>query len=533
MQRFTRLYTELDESNRTTEKVAALERYFTEAPPEDAAWALWFLTGNRIPRGVNSTQLRQWIAEETGYPLWIVEECYDTVGDLSETMALLLPEKEEGTLQPLHRLVEEKLRPLKSLHETERKEILASIWRDFNTEQRFVWHKLMLGGFRVGVSRTLVTRALASVSGIPKAEMAHRIMGEWQPTPEDYRRIVSPEPGDSDITRPYPFFLAYPLEVDPAAELGDLQEWQVEWKWDGIRAQIIKRQGKVLVWSRGEELVTDRYPELELVGKALPSGTVLDGEIVAWRDGVLPFSVLQKRIGRKKAGKKLLADAPAAFMAFDLLERGGLDIRGEPLKERRRKLENLIEEIRGVPLILSPLVGEESWEDLAELRKQSRRRRVEGFMIKRRESPYQVGRVKGDWWKWKVDPFTIDAVMIYAQRGHGRRASLYTDYTFGIWKEGDLVPIAKAYSGLTDQEIRRVDNWIRRNTIDRFGPVRVVKPEQVFELAFEGIQRSTRHKSGIAVRFPRMARWRTDKKPEEADSIETMEALLREAEGND
>lgn len=527
MRRFTRLYAELDESNRTGEKVAALERYFTEAPDADAAWALWILTGNRLPRGVNTTVLRQWVAEEAGLPPWLVEECYDTVGDLSETLALLLPERHDGgTTLPLARVIEDFLRPLREMNEETRRETLRHVWRTFDARQRFVFHKLMLGGWRVGVSRTLVVRALANVAHIDKAEMAHRVMGTWEPTAEDYRRLLTGEGLEDDVARPYPFFLASPLEEDPAS-LGPIDEWQAEWKWDGIRAQVIHRAGEVLVWSRGEELVTDRYPEVAAVGRALPRGTVLDGELLAWRDGQpLPFSVLQRRIGRKSAGRKLLAEAPVAFLAYDLLEWGGVDQRERTIEERRALLEGLVARTKGVALEISPLVEGDDWKALAALRGQSRERGVEGLMLKKRDSPYRVGRVRGDWYKWKIEPFAMDAVMIYAQGGHGRRASLFTDYTFAVWHEGELVPVAKAYSGLTDEEIRRVDSWIKRHTIDRHGPVRVVEPMQVFELHFEGINRSTRHKSGVAVRFPRINRWRTDKKPEEADSLATLKALL-------
>ena len=528
MRRFTQLYLELDESNRTTEKVAALERYFREAPPEDAAWGLAFLTGNRPPRAVNSTLLREWAAEAAGIPVWLLEECYDAVGDLSETVALVLPEASATTDLPLHRVVEERLLALKALGDSERRARVVQTWREFDAPQRFVWHKLMLGNFRVGVSRTLVVRALANVTGVAPAEMAHRLMGTWQPTREDYLRIAGREEAASEthVARPYPFYLAHPLEDDPET-LGPLGDWQVEWKWDGIRAQVIHRVGEVLIWSRGEELITDRFPEIALGARLLPPGTVLDGEILAWRDErPMPFAALQTRIGRKTVSKKALHDAPAAFVVYDLLECNGEDWRGRPLSERRTKLEQIVAALRGVPYRLSPLVEAANWPAVVALREESRARGVEGFMLKRRDSAYRVGRVRGDWWKWKVSPFTMDAVMIYAQRGSGRRASLYTDYTFGVWSNGELVPIAKAYSGLTDAEIAKVDAWIQRNTLDKHGPVRVVKPELVFELAFEGIQASGRHKAGIAVRFPRILRWRTDKPAAEADTVETLRALL-------
>ena len=529
MRQFTQLYTELDETNRTNEKVAALERYFAAAPAEDAAWALYFLTGRRFKRAVSNTLLRTWAAEEADLPFWLVEESYDAVGDLAETLALLLPRTGEGADLPLHRVVTARIAPLADLDEAGQRALVTRTWAEMTPTQRFVWHKLIGGGFRVGVGRTLVVRALANVAGVDPAVMAHRVMGAWEPTAADFRKLLDPDTTHADHSRPYPFYLAHQLEGEVAG-LGPRADWQVEWKWDGIRAQLIKRQGDVLVWTRGEELVTDAYPELRALGEVLPDGTVLDGEILAWADGApLPFNVLQRRLGRKKVGAKLRKEAPVILMAYDLLEWDGVDVRDRPLSARRAQLDELV---AGLPtdaaIALSPIVAGTDWDAVTVLRDEARARATEGFMLKRRDAPYGVGRKKGDWWKWKVDPFSVDAVMIYAQRGHGRRASLYTDYTFGVWDGDELVPIAKAYSGLTDDEIRRVDAFVRRNTTERFGPVRAVKPELVFELAFEGIQASSRHKSGIALRFPRMARWRQDKKPEDADRMETLRALLAE-----
>jgi DNA ligase-1 len=350
-------------------------------------------------------------------------------------------------------------------------------------------------------------------------------MGDWQPSAEFWRGLLAPDTSASDISRPYPFCLAYPLGGN-VENLGDIGQWQVEWKWDGIRAQLIRRQGRTFVWSRGEELMTDRFPELEALGALLPEGTAIDGEVMPWKDGApLPFAQMQRRIGRKVLGPKILAEVPVVLVAFDLLEYEGQDVRERPIEWRRAQLERIAPP--GTALVLSPLVRADSWDALHQLRQESRQRKVEGFMLKRLGSPYRVGRRRGDWWKWKIEPYSVDAVLIYAQPGSGRRASLFTDYTFGIWDNGKLVPFAKAYTGLSDEEIREVDAFVRRNTVERHGPVHVVKPELVFELAFEGIQESSRHKSGIAVRFPRMARWRHDKKPDEADTIETIRALLR------
>jgi len=527
MKAFADLYAGLDETNKTSEKVAGLTRYFKQAPAADAAWAVYFLTGRKPRQVVPSAKLWQWAVDASGLSAWLFEESYHAVGDIAETIALALPEPEKSSDRSLQHWVEERLLPLRSMVEIEQRQALLDAWSELDRRQRFVWNKLITGAFRVGVSQQLVIRALAGACGLEPAVVAHRLMGAWEPTAAFYEQLRAPEVADADISRPYPFFLAHPLEGEPA-DLGDLGDWQVEWKWDGIRAQLIRRQGRVFLWSRGEELVTDRYPEIAQAGALLPDGTVIDGEILSWKDGVVQsFGHLQRRIGRKTLGKKILHDVPVVLMAYDLLEHDGSDIRTLPLVERRMRLEQIV---AALPvdwnLLLSPLIASVSWRELAALREESRSRNVEGMMLKRRSSPYRVGRQRGDWWKWKINPFTIDAVLMYAQRGSGKRASLYTDYTFGLWDEGRLVPIAKAYSGLTDEEIREVDAFVRRHTVEKFGPVRTVQPELVFELAFEGIQRSTRHKSGVAVRFPRMARWRTDKKAEEADTLATLKKLL-------
>jgi DNA ligase-1 len=443
---------------------------------------------------------------------------------------LLLPAPTTSTELPLHHWIEQRLLPMREWEDARRRESMIGSWREMDERQRFVWNKLITGEFRVGVSQNLVVRALASVSGIDANVVAHRLMGDWQPTPEFHVQLIAPDVRDADISRPYPFCLAYPIEGG-IEELGDVKDWQVEWKWDGIRSQLIRRQWRTFLWSRGEELITERFPELDALGALLPEGTVIDGEILAWKnEAPLPFAQMQRRIGRKVLSEKMLRDVPAALVAYDLLEHGGADIREMPLEERRERLSRIIEAASSSGhVILSPTVTAASWDEYTELRRQSRERGVEGFMLKRYGSPYRVGRRRGDWWKWKIEPYSVDAVLLYAQPGHGRRASLFTDYTFAVWDNGELVPFAKAYSGLSDAEIRQVDAFVRRNTIESFGPVRAVKPELVFELAFEGIQRSPRHRSGIAVRFPRMARWRMDKKAEEADTIETVRALLGSA----
>jgi DNA ligase-1 len=526
---FAELYAALDGTTKTNQKVAALTRYLAAAAPEDAAWAVNFLIGRRPKRLLESRKLAQWAIEEVGVPDWLFGECYHAVGDFAETIALLLPpvnpDRPEGlSHMPLHWWVEERLLPMRTADDATRRAWLAEAWREMDDGQRFAWNKLITGEFRVGVSQSLVMRAIAEVSGLSTEVVSHRLMGEWQPTPEFWRQLIAPDTSDADISRPYPFCLAYPVDGDPR-DLGPLEQWQVEWKWDGIRAQLIRRQWQTFLWSRGEELITDRFPELEALGALLPEGTAIDGEVLPWSNAApLPFAQMQRRIGRKVLGKKILSEVPVVLVAYDLLELKGEDVRERPLEWRRAQLEAIAPPQSA--LVLSPLVHAAGWDELTALRRESRERKVEGFMLKRLGSPYRVGRRRGDWWKWKIEPYSVDCVLIYAQPGNGRRASLFTDYTFGVWDQGKLVPFAKAYSGLSDEEIREVDAFVRRNTIEQFGPVRAVKPELVFELAFEGIQRSPRHRSGIAVRFPRMARWRHDKTAAEADSIETIRALL-------
>lgn len=532
MRLFARLYHELDTTTRTSEKVAALERYFREAPPRDAAWALWLLTGRRMKRAVSSPALFRWATEVTGLPEWLMGECYSAVGDGSETIALLLPPPTEQVEPPsLHGLIEERIVPLTKMDDEAKKALVLRTWSELDARERFLFHKLLSGTYRVGAAAKLVARGLAQAFEVDSAVMAHRLTGDWKPTIEAYEAITRGN-GGADPGRPYPFFLASPLQ-NPVESLGERAEWQAEWKWDGIRAQLVRRAGKTLVWSRGEELITDAFPEIAVLGDLLDDGTVLDGEVLAWeRERALPFSSLQRRLNRKKVEVTLFGDeVPVVFMAYDVLERGGEDVRERSLHERRGMLAEIDDRLRDERAWrVSEVLNAADWEMVSSLQRSARERGVEGVMLKRLSSSYGVGRKVGDWWKWKVDPLVVDAVLIYAQAGSGRRASLYTDYTFAVWDGEELVPIAKAYSGLTDEEIKRVDAFIRRNTLDRRGPVRVVKPELVFELAFEGIAESDRHRSGIALRFPRMNRWRDDKKAAEADTLEAVRGILREQE---
>jgi len=528
LKQFARLYQAIDETNKTNEKVAAIVRYLSEANPADAAWAVHFLTGRRPKRAINSTKMQALAAEMASIPQWLFGECYDAVGDLAETISLVLPDLgADGSDRSLSYWVEERLMRLPGLNEEDQIKALAEDWRELGRDERFVYTKLITGAFRVGVSQELVVRAISQTGGVPTPVIAHRMMGDWTPSAAFYEGLLVEASDDTNVSRPYPFCLAHPLEVQPA-DLGDISEWHAEWKWDGIRAQLIRRDGQSFVWSRGEELITDRFPEILEICESLPDGTVLDGEILAWGEGKpQKFMALQRRIGRKLLSKKILQEVPAVLVAFDILELAGEDLREKPFEYRREQLAGVVEASPVEALRISPRVSAESWEELAAARDVSRDQNVEGLMLKRLDSPYLVGRKKGLWWKWKIEPLTVDAVLIYAQRGSGKRASLYTDYTFGLWdEEGKIVPFAKAYSGLTDEEIRKVDNWVRRNTKEKFGPVRTVEPELVMELAFEGIQISNRHKSGLAVRFPRILRWRHDKKPPDADSLQSVREML-------
>jgi len=526
---FAKLFTEIDRTTRTNEKVEAMTSYFARADAADAAWAVYFLSGGRPKRLIPVRRLSSWAMELARVPEWLFDECYDAVGDLAETISLLLPPASRCVERSLHEWIEERVLPLAKQSEEAQRASIAESWSALDGAERFVWNKLITGGFRVGVSHQLVVRALSRASGVDEGTIAHRLTGHWIPTVDAYRVLVAPDTRDADRSRPYPFFLAYPLEGS-LEELGDVREWQLEWKWDGIRAQLIRRDGQTHLWSRGDELVTARFPEIAAAAEFLPDGTVIDGEIMPWANGApLPFAQLQRRIGRTKLGPKILADVPVVLISYDLLELDGRDVREEPLAWRRERLAALVGEARAESrLLLSPIVAAESWTDARDAHARSREQLAEGLMLKRRDSTYGVGRRKGGWWKWKVQPFSVDAVMIYAQAGHGRRASLHTDYTFAVWRDGVLVPVAKAYSGLTDVEIRELDAWIRRNTIEKFGPVRHVHPVHVFELAFEGIQLSPRHKSGIAVRFPRILRWRRDKAISEADTLDALHTLLKQ-----
>ena len=531
MRRFAALFEALDTTTSTLAKVEAMRSYFEAADPADAAWAVYVMIGRRAKRSVGRALLRAWLSEEAHLPDWLIEETYASVGDLAETIALLVPNdaalQAQRTDISLNEWLTLRIAPLARLKDDDKHRLIVGWWRELPYRECFLVNKLLTGALRVGVSRSLVTRALAESLGQPRTQIERALIGDWQPSAEFWGKLLRNE-ANLLIAHPYPFYLASPLEGPPKA-LGEREQWLAEWKWDGIRGQIVRRGAHCVLWSRGEEIITDRFPEIVDAALLLPEGTVLDGEILAGvGEGVLPFAKLQQRIGRRKLTPKILQEIPARFVAYDLLELGGEDWRSRPLLARRERLERLLVPTHAPVLGLSPSVSAESWEALAVCRNLARSRGVEGLMLKELNSAYGMGRQRGAWWKWKIDPLVVDAVLLYAAPGHGRRSNLYTDYTFGVWRDAELVPIAKAYSGLTDEEIRRLDAWIRKNTKERFGTVRSVEPAQLFELAFEGISSSSRHKSGVALRFPRILRWRTDKPVAEATTLADLQRLLRE-----
>jgi len=561
MRRFAGLYSALDSSPGTTARVEALVAYFSSAEAADAAWALHVLLGKQGKRLITGRRLRQICLEGSALPDWLFDDCYSHVGDSAETIALLwqqLAPAEPMADQPLHHWMETLLPAAAALEGDAQAAAVRGLWAGLEAAELLVANKLLTGGLRVGVGQGLVLRALARISGLEEARLQHRLMGGFSPTAEAWQVLLAAAAETEAVpSRPYPFFLASPLDTpsDAAAAAplpGPASDWLVEWKFDGIRGQLIRRAGEGFLWSRGEELINAAFPELVAASAALPEGTVLDGEILIWPSAAplpAPFAQLQRRLGRKAPGRRLMAEAPAAFVAYDLLEEKGQDCRPQPLGQRRAALEELIQALPAAPttleaglLRLSPRLPLDTWAELEPLRQRAAEAAAEGVMLKALASPYLAGRRRGHWWKHKRQPWSLDAVLLYAQAGSGRRANLFTDYTFGLWERppappGEeaalagaeaptLVSFAKAYSGLDDAEITALDRWIRSHTIERFGPVRAVEPLQVFELAFEGLQRSSRHKSGIAVRFPRIARWRHDKPASEADTLASALALL-------
>ncbi len=529
--KFAELVQILGSSTKTSDKLDALSSFFSTADDKDKLWVIAIFSGRRPRRTIKTSMMVKWCMDITGIPEWLFAECYHTVGDLAETIALLIPDregKEEESASLHHYLVQ--LQSLSQKDEAAQESLVRNSWLNMSKEERFVFNKLITGNFRIGVSQQMMVNALAKALGQEASGIAHRISGQWDPFEITFEALLGGDPDQKDLSKPYPFYLAYALDSEPG-EIGQPHEWQAEWKWDGIRGQIIQRENRLFVWSRGEELMTEKFPEFAVLKDIMPAGTVVDGEILcidqhetSWK--ALPFALLQTRIGRKNVTRKHLKESPVGFIAYDLLELGGIDYRDRPLCERREKLEAMIQQINHPVIHCSPVLAFDSWAMLSETRETAREHGSEGLMLKRRSSVYQTGRKRGDWYKWKIDPLTIDGVMIYAQKGHGRRSNLFTDYTFAV-RDGDkLVSFAKAYSGLTDKEFAEVDSFVKRNAVEKFGPVRTVKPELVFEIAFEGIAASSRHKSGVALRFPRINRWRKDKPVSEINTLDDLKQML-------
>lgn len=526
MQRFAQLVEKITNTTRTNDKRDALVQYLHEAPDADKLWLVALFTGRRPRRIISSSLLSEWCLELVQLPSWLFGESYGVVGDLAETISLMLPPASQRQQDISLADMMEQFRKLQTADDATKKAFVLEQWRQLSKSECLVFNKLITGGFRIGVSQNLLIQAVALFAGKEVQAVAHMISGNWDPYTTSFSDLVHESVVAVDTSKPYPFYLAYALEVPPD-ELGGIHEWQIEWKWDGIRGQLIRRSGSLYLWSRGEELITDKFPEIESLYALLPDGVVLDGEVLSYRDGKpIAFQYLQTRITRKNVSKKQLTEAPVVFMVYDMLEYNGEDIRNKPMQERRAILEQLVRHAGSKHLILSPVVEAASWDEIRQLMTTARDRGCEGFMLKRRSSVYQAGRRRGDWWKWKVQPLTVDAVLVYAQKGSGKRGNLYTDYTFAVRNGNELVPFAKAYSGLTDKEIAVVDKFIRQNSMEQFGPVRTVKPELVFEIAFEGIAASNRHKSGVAVRFPRILRQRTDKNADEINTLDELKQLL-------
>ena len=525
MKDFATLINALDSTNKTSLKQEAIAHFLQVASSQDKLWFLALFTGKKPKRNVNSSFMKIWAMEVAQIPEWLFVESYSSVGDLGETISLLLPPPQEKIELSLSEWMQ-KIIDLKDKTEEEKKEFVLKAWKSLDYIERFIFNKLLGGSFRIGVSSKTLINTLAKFYDLDASVVTHSIMGHWNPQEVDFDGLIKGDYTDTHLSKPYPFCLAYALEKD-LEDLGDANNWLVEYKWDGIRGQFIKRNHEVFIWSRGEELVTDQFPEIKEELLKWSGNFVIDGEILAFKDDkVLNFNELQKRLNRKNLSKKMLEEIPIVVFTYDLLEWEKQDFRTKPMKERRLKLEELLENNPSEKIIISEKINFQDWQQLPKIRENARDINSEGLMLKNLHSPYHTGRKKGDWWKWKIDPLTIDAVLIYAQKGSGRRSGFYTDYTFAVKKDDKLVTIAKAYSGLTDAEIQEVSKFISRNVVEKFGPVRTVKPELVFEIAFEGIGFSSRHKSGVALRFPRILRWRKDKKATDIDDIEDIKKLI-------
>lgn len=528
MKTLSKLYFNLDATNSTLEKQRILVEFFKAHAKEDTLWLVGLFTHRRSPRIVNTRVLRQWASDVSSTPLWLLEESYHIVGDLAETLALLVSKGKKSSL-PNTSLAHwmQTYQSLQKASELEIKNFVLSMWQQMDYKESFVFHKIITGGMRVGVSDKLMSKALAKFLEKDENEITYRLTGNWKPWNTTFERLFILKDKEAALSKPYPFYLAYPVD-DDIEKLGAEINWTAEYKWDGIRGQLILRNQNTYLWSRGEEEILNSFPEFKDYAQFNTHDIVLDGELLAYKDHPLPFNQLQKRLGRKNPGKKICKNIPVFFMVYDVFEYQREDIRHLSLSKRKNIIKqwHQLNALSMPNILLSPELPFSHWKELKTLQSNARENHAEGLMLKKQGSAYLTGRKKGEWWKWKVEPLHFDGVLTYAMRGHGRRANLYTDFTFAVWKNNELITVCKAYSGLTDEELKEVDRFVKKNTLEKYGPVRKVKPELVFEIAFEGIAESNRHKSGLAMRFPRIARFRKDKTIEEADQIENLRNLL-------
>ena len=526
MKAFSLMYRRLESTTSTLKRTAIIADFFRQASDKDKLWTIALFTHKRPRRTITTSYLRLWAAELANIPNWLFEDTYHIVGDLAETIAKIIPPPTYTSDNSLSYWVE-MLIALKDKEEADKKEAILEAWKILDTDSRFLFNKLITGGFRIGVAQRTIVKALSAVLDQEENVIAHKLMGNWSPLAISYEELLLSDDPTADSSKPYPFYLASPLD-SPLDKLGSAGEWYAEYKWDGMRGQLIKRDKNVFLWSRGEELIIDQFPEF-ITLRNVESDFVIDGEILVFRDNQIKgFDHIQKRIGRKKVSKKILESHPAIMMAYDIMELNNNDIRELSQANRRIKLESLIDQNDFSNLIkISPLISFNDWSALGQIRNLAREKNAEGLMLKSKLGPYKTGRKRGDWYKWKVDPMTFDGVLLYAQRGHGRRANLYSDFTFAV-KDGDnLVPITKSYIGLTDNELTQISQFVRKNTIERFGPVSSVTPKLVFEVGFEGISKSNRRKVGISLRSPRILRWRHDKSVNEIDSLSDILRFLK------
>ena len=537
LNKFAKLFFDLDSNNSNNKKIDLLINYFLSNSALNNSWTIFLLIGKSNKRFISGKSLREYYSIIYKLPIWLIDICHQKVGDSAEVISLLLSNKIDKKSKDisLNNLIKNKLPELLKISEEEKVEMIKYYWEIIPKENLLVFNKILTGSFRIGVSKGLVRKSLSKMLNMDESIISHRLMGQFIPSAKTYNFIISKKFHQKELGyKPYPFQLANPLDIQ-VKDL-NLDDYQFEWKYDGIRGQIVKRRKNITIWTRGEELVNNSFPELVNLISLINDDFVIDGEILIWnskKDCPDDFGLLQKRIRRNSPSNKILKDLPISFITYDLLELNGKDLRENILSIRREILEKLYSSWKEKStdpyfhkLKITKLIKVFDWYDIEKKKNNSRSLNTEGLVIKNKNSKYLPGRKRGNWWKYKVDPMQLDAVLIYAKGGSGKRADLYTDYSFALWKDKELTKFANAYSGLTNEEIKELDKWIRKNTLNKFGPVRSVKPFFVFEISFENIQFSSRHKSGIAVRFPRITKWRKDKNIHEADTLENAYKLM-------